>query len=622
MAAPAPLTGPTTGGTVVSDSVPETAFTQVAGGGNSAFALDDQGQAFAWGYNYNGQLGDGTVNQGVPSNRPVPGPVTMPAGVTFTALGNGSIALGSDGNVYAWGENTYGQVGDGTTVDRPTPVPVSRANVPAGVTFTSVSKEESSSQYAIALGSDGLAYAWGDNAQGVLGDGTTTSRAEPGPVSMANVPAGVTFTAVSAGSESAYALGSDGLIYSWGGNAAGALGDGTTGAGRSEPGPVSMATMPAGVTFTDVAGGFLYALAKGSDGQVYSWGYNRNGFLGDGTTTDRLEPGPVSMASVPAGITFNSISVGYLSSYAIGSDGQIYSWGRNIEGELGDGTTTERLEPTAASMANVPAGVSFTAISATQSAAVLALGSDHRVYTWGANSAGQLGDGTTTANPLPTPITGAVTVTSVTFGSTAGTNTSTSSDGLTWSSTTPGGCGPVDVEVAFTQFGQARTVTYSNGFSYGAPPVVTTEPGSADLPAQGGMFTATAEASGDDAPAVQWQQQNSDGSWSDIPGANSTTLSTPVTATTSFRAVFTNCWVTEGAVAPTVSSSVATAQVATVTPAPTATTPTAPPTTATPGAGDLASTGASVLSWMVGAAALVLIGGATIIVLRRRLNHS
>src|SRR5690606_31060028 len=142
-----------------------------------------------------------------PDNGPDTGGTTVmvpePAGVTFTSISGGgahSVALGSDGNAYAWGDNYYGQLGDGTNTDSNTPVQV---QAPAGVTFTSIS---AGVNHSVALGSDGNAYAWGYNGYGQLGDGTDTPSNTPVQV---QAPAGVTFTSISAGSNHSVTMGSD-----------------------------------------------------------------------------------------------------------------------------------------------------------------------------------------------------------------------------------------------------------------------------------------------------------------------------------------------------------------------------------------------------------------------------
>ncbi|MCA0379970.1 MAG: hypothetical protein LCH36_11140 [Actinobacteria bacterium] len=336
-------------------------FTSISAGSGHSLAISADGNTYAWGDNQHGQLGDGTS-----SNRYAPVLVQAPAGVTFTSIDGGgihSLAIGSDGNTYAWGDNRYGQLGDGTSSNRYAPVLV---QTPVGVTFTSIS---AGYYYSLAIGSDGNTYAWGDNSKGQLGDGTTTNRNVP---ALVQAPAGVTFTSVSAGYESSLALGSDGNTYAWGNNGSGLLGDGTT-TNRNVP---VLVQAPAGVTFTSVTTGLSASGAIGSDGNTYAWGPGSRGQLGNGTYNSSNVPVQVQ---APAGVTFISLGAGSSHFVAIGSDGNTYAWGwnGNSYGQLGDGGVN--LNSNVPILVLVPAGVNFTSISAGPNQA-LALGSDGNTY--------------------------------------------------------------------------------------------------------------------------------------------------------------------------------------------------------------------------------------------------
>ena len=347
-------------------------------------ALAAPGDYSAWGRNGNGQLGDGTTDS---KNSPIP--VTLASGVSATAVSGGgfhSLAVGSDGQVYAWGANGNGQLGDGTTDNKNTPVAVTLAS---GVSATAVS---GGSSHSLAVGSDGQVYAWGSNSQGRLGDGgTTTQRNSPVAVTLAS---GVSATAVSGGGSHSLAVGSDGQVYAWGSNGQGRLGDGTT-TQRNSPVAVTLAS---GVSATAVSAGNFHSLAVGSNGKVYAWGFNGNGQLGDGTTDNKNSPIAVTLAS---GVSATAVSAGNAHSLAVGSDGKVYAWGANSQGRLGDGTTDNKLSPVAVTLAS---GVSATAVSA-GFAHSLAVGSDGKVYAWGANGDGQLGDGTTDNKNTPVAVT-------------------------------------------------------------------------------------------------------------------------------------------------------------------------------------------------------------------------
>jgi alpha-tubulin suppressor-like RCC1 family protein len=258
-----------------------------------------------------------------------------------------------------------------------------------GVTPTAIS---AGAFHTLAIGSDGRLYAWGDNDQGELGDGTTTERDSPEAITLA---AGVTPTAIAAGYYHSLAIGSDGNLYAWGYNEIGQLGDGTT----TEHDSPEVITLASGVTPTEISAVYYHSMAIGSDGNLYAWGDNINGQLGDGTTTNHSSPEVIALAS---GVTPTTISAGGLSSLAIGSDGNLYAWGENGNGQLGDGTTTSRPSPELITLAP---GVTPTAKISAGYDHSLDVGSDGNLYAWGQNNAGQLGDSTTTDDHSPEVIT-------------------------------------------------------------------------------------------------------------------------------------------------------------------------------------------------------------------------
>ena len=347
-----------------------------------AFAASD---AYAWGWNGLGQLGTGTTD-----NAPVALAVAAgarPPGVQWTRVASGGahgLALGTDGRAYAWGDNGSGQLGDGTSDPVTRAVVVSRGVVPLGVLLTAIS---AGGQHSVALGSDGKLYAWGENEHGQLGDGTTTDRAEPVEVVAGAIPSGVQVTAVSAGWEHTVALGSDGRAYAWGRNASGQLGTGSY-FGSVEPVAVASGT----VTFSQVAAGRFHTLALGSDGLMRAWGANASGQLGDGAMEGRPTPGMVSAGAIPGGATVVAIASGWLHSLALTGSGRVYAWGGNGSGQVGDGTLEDRLMPV--EVTGLGAGASIGKIAANGSFSV-ASGPGGTLYGWGANEFGQLGDGTT-----------------------------------------------------------------------------------------------------------------------------------------------------------------------------------------------------------------------------------
>ncbi|MFT8705496.1 InlB B-repeat-containing protein [Bifidobacterium aquikefiricola] len=423
--------GSDAGGTHVAIQAPRNVrFTRIDTGSDHSLALGSDGNTYAWGDNECGQLGDGTT-----TNRSTPVRVKTPEGVTFTNIDGGlsfSVALGSDGNTYAWGDNQYDQLGDETTTNHLTPI---RVHTPAGVTFTSIN---AGWYHTLALGSDGNTYAWGLNAYGQLGDETTTNRSTPLRV---HAPAGIKFTSIKDGLGQSLALGSDGNTYAWGRNQYGQLGDGTT-TNRSTP--VRVKT-PEGVRFTSIDGGLGHSVALGNDGNTYAWGFNYRGQLGDDTTTNQLTPVRVH---TPAGVTFTNIHAGMGHTLALGNDGTLYAWGWNGYGQLGDGTTTNRYTPV---RVNTPKGVTFTSIDGGYRHS-LALGSDGNTYAWGSNEYGPLGDETTTDRYTPVRVsTPATKVVKVLFDGVEGSNLMFDQASGQWQITTPAHTpGTANVKVQWT----------------------------------------------------------------------------------------------------------------------------------------------------------------------------
>jgi alpha-tubulin suppressor-like RCC1 family protein len=352
---------------------------------------------YAWGYNDRGQLGNGTFS----FVNPVPSQVTLPAGVNnFTKLSTGGVAslgMGDDGKLYSWGDNSYGQLGNGSSdMYSNVPVPVS---LPAGV--SSFKDFAAASTGGLALTSDGKLYAWGDNGDGEFGNGTISATPGNLPV-MVNFPTGVTsYTAFSAGATSHLAMGNDGKLYSWGDNTAGQLGNSTVptmGVNAYSDVPVTV-DLPAGVAnFTTFAVGNDFNLAIGNDGKLYGWGDNSKGQLGTTVTSSDL-PVPVSL---PAGVSsFTSFALGARHSLGMGNDGKLYAWGMNDKGELGNNSNSDSPVPVPVSL---PAGVSSFTSFAAGSGVSLGLGNDGKLYAWGDNSNGDLGNSSTTIDsnvPLP-----------------------------------------------------------------------------------------------------------------------------------------------------------------------------------------------------------------------------
>ena len=309
-------------------------FSQITVGGSHTCALTSTGQAYCWGYNPDGRLGDSTfVNPMVPSAvRPL-------GGIAFTQLSAGNAhtcGLVSSGQAYCWGNNTSGQVGDSTNNN--TRISPTLVKQPSGVAFASI---VSGGSHSCALTSAGQAYCWGYGGDGQTGQNTTIGPKYPVAVQQ---PAGVTFASLSADGNNSCGLTSGGQAYCWGYNFYGQVGDGTTTTPCKTPVAVSQ---PSGVTFTSITSGNTHTCGRTSAGALYCWGQNSYGQLGDGTTTSASAPVAVTL---PTGVTFALVHAGNLHTCALdASAGQAYCWGRNQFNQVGDGTTTNRSTPTAVS---------------------------------------------------------------------------------------------------------------------------------------------------------------------------------------------------------------------------------------------------------------------------------
>ncbi|MGW6918242.1 RCC1 domain-containing protein [Kitasatospora sp. NPDC054939] len=322
---------------------------------------DATGTAFAWGDNHFGQLGDGTTAgfSTVPGRVCATAPCTGPLQdvVSVATSGGHSLALRTDGTVVAWGDNFHGQLGDGTTVQRNTPVRVCDVGQSAPCTsfLGNVVALSTGGLHNLALKADGTVVAWGFNVFGELGNGTPTSPDVTIPVTVC-----APFNC---------ALPLDGIVA--------------------------------------VAAGGAHSTALKSDGTVLTWGANYVGQLGDGTTTDRntpvfaCAPGETAPCSDRLdGIT--SLAAGGQHSLALHTDGTVVAWGDNFRGQLGDGTTT--LSTTPALVCDI--GTCATQLSGITAIAAgseysMALHSGGFVRSWGSNLRGELGDGTNTDRSLP-----------------------------------------------------------------------------------------------------------------------------------------------------------------------------------------------------------------------------
>ena len=386
----------------------------IAANRDHTLALTTGGVASSWGFNYFGQVGDGTT-----TNRSTPTPVVgLSSGVSSIAAGHyHTCAVTGGGEVTCWGLNNYGELGDGTTVSRPTATPVMGA-------ASGMDTIAAGSAHTCAVTAADAVQCWGSNNYGQIGDGTTTFRMAPAPVS--GLSSGV--EAVATGASHSCAVAAGGAALCWGSNSYGQLGDGTT---VDRWTPTAVNGLSSGVLA--IAAGSYHTCALIAGGAMQCWGRNNSGQLGDNTTADHLLPAAVSGLS--SGVA--AIAAGYLHSCAVTTAGAAKCWGDNQSGQIGDWTYNTRKVPTdvyglATGIAAIAAGRYHTCAQTTGGGALC----------WGYNYYGQLGDGMTTTQTRPVAVSGlAAGVAALTVGGSRTCARTTGGAALCWGDNYWGGIG-------------------------------------------------------------------------------------------------------------------------------------------------------------------------------------
>ena len=351
---------------------------RITAGGTHTCGLTAFDQVKCWGENTYGELGDGThINHWTPVDvvSTTGGMITIAAGEQRTC------GVTTTGAAKCWGSNGYGELGDGTTTDRDTPVDVVGMN-------SGVASIDTSDGYTCGITSTGGMKCWGKNSYGQLGDGTTTDRLIP--VDVIGLDSGV--IAITAGAFHTCALTTAGGVKCWGANAYGELGDGTTADSLT---PVNVAGLTSNVIA--VTAEWEHTCALTAKGGVKCWGWNSRGQLGDGTTTDRWMP--VDVVGLTSGV--KAISAGAYHTCALTDTGGVKCWGDNYAGQLGDGTIIPRLTPV--DVVGLTSGVVVIDAGFEYNCALTSAGG---VMCWGSNWAGALGDGTTIDRWTPVDVVG------------------------------------------------------------------------------------------------------------------------------------------------------------------------------------------------------------------------
>jgi len=372
-----------------------------AGWVNSA-AVKNDGTLWVWGGNEYGQLGDGTYDA---KNLPVQ--VRGSDKWKAVSVGwRHTVAIRDDNTLWAWGDNWFGQLGNGGSGPagtKLTPTQLSTANGPDNIQYKDYKwKAVSAGEcHTVAIREDNTLWAWGWNGRGELGDGSTTNRSTPVQLSAADGPDNIPYKdykwkTVSAGEWHTVAIREDNTLWVWGDNEFGQLGDGSTTRSLA-PGQLSAANGPDGKPYKDykwkaVSAGYRYTVAIREDNTLWAWGDNREGELGNGTKNKHVHP-----VKIGTGNDWKAVSAGDVHTVAIREDNSLWAWGVNIYGQLGDNTIRRSIIP------NRTGRDKWKAVFAAERYTI-AIKDNGILYAWGDNEFGQLGDGSTEHRATPTKV--------------------------------------------------------------------------------------------------------------------------------------------------------------------------------------------------------------------------
>ena len=343
-----------------------------------------------WGFgsNGNGRLGDGTTTS---RTSPV---TTSGGGTNWKQVSSGdahAAGVKTDGTLWLWGAGGTGRIGNNSTSDRSSPV----TTVAGGTNWKQVACGTSgTTPWSAAVKTDGTLWTWGSNSALQLGDGGVTTGSKSSPSTTSG--GGNTWKQVACGAAHGVAIKTDGSLFSWGSNGSRQLGNlaATTASSNS---PVAPAGTNTG--WKQVACGADHTAAVKTDGTLWCWGSNGSGRLGNNSTTTASSPGTTS----GGGVTWNFVACGVNHTAAVKTDGTLWTWGENTNGKLGDNSTSARSSPITVSGGGTDWKTVAGALQHT-----IAIKTNGDMWSWGDNTNGKLGDGTLTAKSSPALATAAL----------------------------------------------------------------------------------------------------------------------------------------------------------------------------------------------------------------------
>ncbi len=360
--------------------------------------ITNKGKIYNWGYGYLGN------NDSTGSTSPVSVDTTgILSGIKFVKITSGSafsVALSEKGEVFSWGINKSGELGDGTHKNKLLPVNISNKGVLATNKIVDIS---AGVNFVLAITTDGKVCSWGDNYWGELGNGTNKFKNIPGYVNDNGIWKNKKIVEVAAGFSHSLALSSDGKVYAWGSERWGELGNGHNIDTVLTPAIVDTNGVLKGKKIIKIAAGSSHSLALTDDGKVYAWGWNSYGQLGNNSHADNYTPVEVVSSGEMYGKRIIDIAAGDDFSLALASDGSIFAWGNNDHGQLGNNSTTNSPVPVKVYSGGVLKNRKIIAIGAGWDYA-FALSCDGKVYAWGGNKYGQLGNNSTADSYVPVEV--------------------------------------------------------------------------------------------------------------------------------------------------------------------------------------------------------------------------
>jgi len=376
-------------------------------GGTHSIALSSKGRVFSWGNNAKGQLGDGTSTRKLtPVEITNQFDLAEDEVISFITLGERhSAALTSKGRLFTWGWNFYGRLGNGTTTSSLFPIDItSHFNLHSNEVITEVSLGVSHSS---AITSEGRVFTWGDNAGGQLGDGTLSNKSSPMDITAKlNLSSGEKAISISLGYVHSAVLTTEGRVFTWGNNTYGQLGNGTN---NIQVNPVDITThfsLSTGEKIKSINLGEYHGIAVTSNNRVFTWGNNLKGQLGDGSNVNQSTPTEITnQFNLTTNETIELMSLGISHSIVVTSEERVFAWGDNSNGQLGDGTNVNQSSPKdITSQFNLVSQEKFRLLSLGESHSTL-LTTYGKIIIWGDNVDGKLGDNTTSDTLTPLEIT-------------------------------------------------------------------------------------------------------------------------------------------------------------------------------------------------------------------------